>query len=220
MEAIAILKTKMNGSEINSVDAREIYKYLDLVSGQFSRWIRLAIEKYDFIENQDYVTLDMKVGATNYKNYIVSLDMAKELCMVSDTEKGKSTRKYFISIEKQINRPLSFEEMAKQTILLADKRIKELEHKVSTLTHASKLYTSSEIAKELGFKSAIELNKKLNEDGIQYKQNNTWLLYSKYSSRGFVSIKQDILDSGRIIYDRKWTGIGRDFLIENYLKVA
>lgn len=81
------------------------------------------------------------------------------------------------------------------------------------LIHQNKLYTTSEIAKELGLKSATKLNSLLAEKKIQYKQNKTWLLYSKYADCGYVSIKQDILDSGHIIYDRKWTGKGRDFIL-------
>lgn len=81
------------------------------------------------------------------------------------------------------------------------------------LIHQNKLYTTSEIAKELGLKSANKLNQLLAEKKIQYKQNKTWLLYSKYADCGYVSIKQDILDSGHIIYDRKWTGKGRDFIL-------
>ena len=81
------------------------------------------------------------------------------------------------------------------------------------LIHQNKLYTTSEIAKELGLKSATKLNGLLAEKKIQYKQNKTWLPYSKYADCGYVSIKQDILDNGHIIYDRKWSGKGRDFIL-------
>ena len=96
---IQITKNNINGSEINSVNAREIYDYLGLAKGQFSRWIKTAIEKYDFIQNEDFLSIDTDVEGV--KDYIVTLDMAKELCMVSNTEKGKEARKYFIEFEKQ-----------------------------------------------------------------------------------------------------------------------
>lgn len=89
----------------------------------------------------------------------------------------------------------------------------EAEKQRDKLIHQNKLYTTSEIVKELGLKSATKLNGLLAEKKIQYKQNKTWLLYSKYADCGYVSIKQDILDSGHIIYDRKWTGKGRDFIL-------
>lgn len=89
----------------------------------------------------------------------------------------------------------------------------EAEKQRDKLLHQNKLYTTSEIAKELGLSSATKLNNLLSEKKIQYKQNKTWLLYSKYSELGLVSIKQEVLDNGKIIYDRKWTGKGRDFIL-------
>lgn len=90
---------------------------------------------------------------------------------------------------------------------------KELERKNNILMHTKKLYTATEIAKELGMKSAIALNKKLSDMGIQYKVNQTWVFYSKYSDLGYESIKQDILDNGTVAYSRKFTQDGRDFIL-------
>ncbi|AIY80528.1 hypothetical protein FDB15_04995 [Clostridium botulinum] len=89
----------------------------------------------------------------------------------------------------------------------------EAEKQRNKLIHQTKLYTTSEIAKESGLRSATQLNNLLAEKKVQYKQNKTWLLYSKYAECGYVSIKQDVLDNGHIIYDRKWTGSGRDFIL-------
>lgn len=89
----------------------------------------------------------------------------------------------------------------------------EAEKQRDKLVHHNKLYTTSEIAKELGLSSATKLNNLLSEKKIQYKQNKTWLLYSKYAELELVSIKQEVLDNGKIIYDRKWTGKGRDFIL-------
>ena len=58
---IQIEKNVINGAEINSVNAREIYDYLGLAKGQFSRWIKTAIEKYDFIQNEDFLSIDTDV---------------------------------------------------------------------------------------------------------------------------------------------------------------
>lgn len=95
--------------------------------------------------------------------------------------------------------------------------VKPLEDKIEVLTHSPNTYTTTEIAKELGFKSAIQLNKVLEEKKIQYKVNGTWVLTSKYSDLGYVSIKQDIVKGNKAIYDRRWTQEGREFLI-NKLK--
>lgn len=89
----------------------------------------------------------------------------------------------------------------------------EAEKQRNKLIHQTKLYTTSEIAKESGLRSATQLNNLLAEKKVQYKQNKTWLLYSKYAECGYVSIKQTPLDNGTIIYDRKWTGSGRDFIL-------
>ena len=92
--------------------------------------------------------------------------------------------------------------------------LKDEQHKNEMLMHFNKLYTTTEIAKELGIKSAAKLNKVLNDKGIQFKQNGTWVLYSDYSECGYVSIKQTLLENGHIIYDRKWTQEGRKFLLD------
>ncbi|WP_368244141.1 phage antirepressor [Clostridium tertium] len=95
----------------------------------------------------------------------------------------------------------------------------EAEKQRDKLLHQNKLYTTSEIAKELGLSSATKLNNLLAAQKIQYKQNGTWLLYSKYAEMELVSIKQQPLDNGKIIYDRKWTGKGRDFILNKFEEV-
>ena len=86
----------------------------------------------------------------------------------------------------------------------------------SILMHVNKTYTATEIAKELGFKSAIAFNNDLAAKKIQFKQNDTWVLYSKYANCGYVDIKQEVLDNGKVIYHRRWTQIGREFLLKLY----
>jgi len=87
------------------------------------------------------------------------------------------------------------------------------ERKNAILMHVNKTYTMTEIAKELNLKSAIELNNMLSDMKIQFKTNKTWVLYSKYSNLGYEEIKQEILDNGRVVYHRKITQTGRDFII-------
>ncbi|WP_219349843.1 phage antirepressor KilAC domain-containing protein [Helicobacter sp. 13S00482-2] len=48
---------------------------------------------------------------------------------------------------------------------------------------------------------------------IQYSINGTWVMYSQYSNLGYESIKQEVLDNGTIIYNRRITGIGREFIL-------
>lgn len=98
---------------------------------------------------------------------------------------------------------------------LKDERVAriEAEKKNAILMHVNKTYTATEIAKELNMKSAQQLNAKLEEMGIQYKVNNTWVLYSQYSNLGYEEIKQEVLDSGKVVYHRKFTQMGRDFIV-------
>lgn len=90
----------------------------------------------------------------------------------------------------------------------------EAEKKNAILMHVNKTYTATEIAKELNMKSANELNKKLAEKKIQYSINGTWVMYSDYSNQGFEEIKQEVLDNGKVIYHRRITQLGRDFIIK------
>lgn len=89
----------------------------------------------------------------------------------------------------------------------------EAEKQVAVLTHVNKTYTCTEVAKELGLKSAIELNNRLKELGVQYKVNQTWVPYTKYATLGWFDIKQEVADNGHIMYHRKITGIGRQGII-------
>lgn len=87
------------------------------------------------------------------------------------------------------------------------------EQRNAILMHVNKTYTMTEIAKELGLRSAIELNKMLSEMHIQYKVNNTWVMYSDYSNLGYEEIKQEVLDNGTVVYHRRITQAGREFII-------
>lgn len=93
--------TEHNGKR--AVNARELHQFLES-KYQFANWIQERITKYGFVENQDY-----EVFKENLKNsnggrpqieYALSVDMAKELSMVENNEKGRLARKYFIECEK------------------------------------------------------------------------------------------------------------------------
>lgn len=96
----------------------------------------------------------------------------------------------------------------------------EAERKNAILMHVNKTYTITEIAKELGLKSAMQLNRILAEKKIQYQVNGTWLMYSNYSDCGYEEIKQEVLDSGKVIYHRRITQIGREFILGLFEKTA
>jgi len=109
---IAITKEVLNDEVVNTVNSREVYAYLEVCT-KYSMWIQRAIEKYGFVENEDYI-LTITLPKSGKREYIVTLDMAKELCMISNTPKGNEARKYFIRCEKELNKPLSEIEMVER----------------------------------------------------------------------------------------------------------
>jgi len=143
--------------------------------------------------------------------------MGRDGAMQIATRYSASIRRKLIlkldELENKKSLPSNYLEALESLVLSERKRI-ELEKTNAILMHVNKLYTTSEIAKELNLKSANELNKLLNELKVQYKVNGTWVLYSKYSNLGYESIKQNVLDNGKVIFDRKWTQIGREFILK------
>jgi anti-repressor protein len=84
------------------VNARELHEWLG--SGQdFSDWIKGRIEQYDFVQDKDFtIILGKSSGGRPSKEYIITLDMAKEISMVERTDRGKEARKYFIWCEEKL----------------------------------------------------------------------------------------------------------------------
>lgn len=105
MSIIPVFRANIGSDITNSVDARVIHDFLG-VKTHLSTWINRAIEKYGFEEGADFSILKSvghhKTGATTKIDYIVTLDMAKELAMLENNPKGREARKYFIACEKQM----------------------------------------------------------------------------------------------------------------------
>jgi anti-repressor protein len=118
-------------------------------------------------------------------------------------------------LEKTINDPDFMIDLLTTLKAEKEKRL-EVEKTNHILMHVNKTYTATEIAKEIGFKSAIALNRDLVKNKVQFQQNGTWVFYSKYADKGYVEIKQDVLDNGKVIYHRRFTQLGREFLLKFY----
>lgn len=88
-----------------AVSARDLHAFLESKQ-DFSTWIKNRIEKYDLVENVDYVLLHNfveQVSGTKHRiDYALTIDAAKELSMVEGNEKGKQARRYFIACEKKL----------------------------------------------------------------------------------------------------------------------
>ncbi|HEG0493155.1 TPA: antA/AntB antirepressor family protein [Campylobacter jejuni] len=157
------------GAEINSVNAREIYKYIKITSN-FAEWINRRINHYNFIENQDYIIELVYTKGRPRKEYYVTLDMAKELCMVENNEKGRQARRYFIECEKRLKnleaeqmqklafrQSLGYKSQLKQQKEHYENKIKALQY---DLEHKNELSFKRKLSKE----ELLELRKILAKD--------------------------------------------------------
>ncbi|MET3560841.1 anti-repressor protein [Bartonella japonica] len=101
---IAIANNTVNGVTVQTVNARELHDFLE-VGKDFSNWITDRIKKYNLVENQDFVcspNLASKGrGGHNRKDYHLTLNVAKELSMLENNQKGREARLYFIECERR-----------------------------------------------------------------------------------------------------------------------
>lgn len=97
------------------VSARDLYKGLGLKI-RFSLWVSQNFEGFE--EGKDFTSVFVDTEVENnggvqvrkLKDYWLTVDMAKELCMMSKTEKGKEVRKYFIQVEKEFKAQKSLQQ--------------------------------------------------------------------------------------------------------------
>ena len=121
------------------------------------------------------------------------------------------------TISAIINNPKLLLEFAMQSsvkILEVTKELQELQVTNNLLMHTDKTYTATEIAKEMGMRSAHELNLKLKDAGVIYKCNGTWVPTANYADMGYYEIKQQVLDSGHVVYQGLITQNGREFILK------
>lgn len=107
--------------------------------------------------------------------------------------------------------------------LIAEQRVNELQPKADyydSILNNKGLVTVSKISKNYGM-SAVAFNQLLHDLGVQYNQSGTWLLYSKYQSKGYTHIEpfdyKDSNGNSQVKTRMKWTQKGHIFLY-NLLK--
>lgn len=106
-----------------AVSARELHEFLE-VKTAYKDWFPRMCE-YGFTEGEDFCSfLSESTGGRPAQDAAVSIDMAKEICMLQRNEKGKTARQYFLQLEKDWNSP---EKVMARALQIADKKIKELE---------------------------------------------------------------------------------------------
>lgn len=81
------------------IDARRLHKWLRVKRG-FAHWITDRITDYSFEEASDFRSILTKTRGRPRTDYLLTLDMAKELAMVERTDIGRATRRYFIKMEQ------------------------------------------------------------------------------------------------------------------------
>lgn len=116
-------------NEEPTVSARELHQFLE-VKTHFKDWFPRMCE-YGFSQGVDFnplkIELVQKEGSREVKravrDYQLTIQMAKELCMIQRTEKGKMARQYFLSIEKAWNTP---EMVMSRALKMAEKKILNL----------------------------------------------------------------------------------------------
>ena len=90
-------------------NARDLHVFLQ-VGRDFSDWIKYRIAQYGFVEGDDYLLVFGSPNLGNQKgrggnrrtvaDYNLTLDMAKELAMVENNERGRQARRHFIACER------------------------------------------------------------------------------------------------------------------------
>lgn len=113
-------------SEVPTVSARQLHEGLE-INTRFNDWYKRMCE-YGFAENVDYQAITQKRvtaqgNETTFMDYKISIDMAKQICMIQRTDKGKQYRQYFIGLEKAWNTP---EQVMARALKIANNEIDKL----------------------------------------------------------------------------------------------
>ncbi|EAL7068114.1 antA/AntB antirepressor family protein [Campylobacter jejuni] len=153
----------------NQILARDLHFFID-AKRQFANWINERIENYDFIENQDYIIELVYTKGRPRKEYYITLDMAKELCMVENNEKGRQARRYFIECEKRLKnleqeqmQKLAFHQSLGYKSQLKQQKEK-YENKIKALKYDLEKKKQLSFKRKLSEKELLELRKILAKD--------------------------------------------------------
>lgn len=227
-----------------TVLARDLHEALE-VKTSYKDWFPRMCE-YGFTAGKDFNPLknervQIEGGrqvSRQVTDHQITLSMAKELCMLQRSEKGKQFRQYFIGIEEAWNKPEAVMARALQmanrkldqlmqvnveltdTVAVQSQQIAELQPKASyydVVLNCKDLISTSVIAKDYG-RSAIWLNQYLHDKGVQYKQGDIWLLCQKHAREGYTNTKtQSYLGSDGKTHTKVrtyWTQKGRLFIYD------
>ncbi len=172
-----------------TVSARALHTGLE-VSRRFSVWFETNSQ--GFVENEDYTSVRESTEVRNnggvqmreLQDYSLTVDMAKHICLMSRTEKGKQIRQYFIDLEKAWNTP---EQIFARALKMADREIEKLKSNNASLIEDVQRMKPKEIFADAVSASNTsvligELAKLLKQNGIETGQRRlfTWMRDNGY----------------------------------------
>lgn len=133
-----IIKVETNEKMEQVVSGRDLHEKLE-IGTPFKKWIDRMCD-YGFVENTDFVTVGQKCPIANggfqeQKEYILTLEMAKQLCMLARNDKGMEFRRYFVEVEKAWNNP---EQVMARALDIAKRTIETCKQDISKLTLENK----------------------------------------------------------------------------------
>lgn len=171
-----LINVTLNDNHEPVVSARQLHQTLD-VKKRFSAWFEQNIK--GFVEGYDFTGVPggtpVKGGNGNIQyldDYVLTLDTAKHLAMLSKTEKGQEVRAYFIQVEKDFNSP---EKIMARALLMADKKVHQLEAKIEA--DRPKVLFAEAVSASHSSILVGELAKLLKQNGVDMGANRlfNWL---------------------------------------------
>lgn len=218
-----LIKVEMKGNE-QVVSARELHKGLEIKT-RFNEWVSQNFKEFE--NGQDFMsavtTADMPNGGVKQiSDYILTIDMAKQLCLMSRTEKGRKYRKYLIEVEKaykeQQATPFKLPQTYSEALYELAEKAKQIEalepraKKYDRYLSSKGLITTTEVAKEYGM-SGRELNEFLHKKGLIYKRGDKWFVYQKYANDALAGYEIYMpRDDKEVRRTLKWTTKGVQFI--------